>query len=256
MALTKETLEALKREFEPQQTGVTVSSVAKDKKRAMLTLYVSHTTVAARLEEIDPSWCFEILETTRSGEKCCVRARLQIQGVSRDNCGEGEDFKGACSDALKRCAMLFGVGRYFYESKGVWVPYNEATDKFRKWTYQDYLAGIGEKLAPKVQPRPAVDCGSVQRLPAPRAKVPGRVFPDQPAPTDGAPFVTGYRIPFGKFKCRSLHEIHLDQLRSYVDYLERSGKDLSPMAADFIARAEKHIGDFENGFCDGPAEVA
>jgi len=34
--------------------------------------------------------------------------------------------------------MLFGVGRYLYESIPVWSDYVETRDRFKQWTIQDY----------------------------------------------------------------------------------------------------------------------
>lgn len=106
--------------------------------------YIEEWAVCERLEQVDPAWSFEILDVTRQdpiaeGGKpvVTVKARLTIKGVSRDNVGmsdvqtlnnktnketgeieqrdhieANEAEKSATTDALKRCARLFGVGRY------------------------------------------------------------------------------------------------------------------------------------------------
>jgi hypothetical protein len=63
---------------------------------------------------------------------------MRLKNVSRENVGEGGDPKAAYSDALKRAAMLFGVGRYLYDMNTVWTPYDDARDRFKSWSVADY----------------------------------------------------------------------------------------------------------------------
>lgn len=83
------------------------------------------------------------------------------------------------------------------------------------------------------------------------------IKPEQPGPEDGTSHAESYKIPFGKFKQRSLEEVGADDLRKYVEYLEESakkkGQEITGMVADFIARAEDFIGCFENASFSGDA---
>lgn len=79
----------------------------------------------------------------------------------------------------------------------------------------------------------------------------GGVHPEQPEEGDGvAGFDTKYLIPFGKFAKRTLEEVGVDALRSYVNYLENTaqkrGETIKGQVRDFIERAEAFIGAFEN----------
>jgi hypothetical protein len=94
--------------------------------------------VQDRLEMVDPAWTTEVINEERVGDTVYVRIRMTVKGVSRENVGEGNDPKAAYSDALKRAAMLFGIGRYLYDSPTVWADYNESRDRFKSWTIQDY----------------------------------------------------------------------------------------------------------------------
>jgi hypothetical protein len=57
-------------------------------------------------------------------DKAIVECRLEIFGVAREEIGypnsvddpEDEALKSSFSDALKRCAVTFGVGRWLYDS--------------------------------------------------------------------------------------------------------------------------------------------
>lgn len=130
--------------------------------------YVKETEVTERLEEIDPAWQFDILEVKRTGigdQLAVVTARMTVKGVSRSSTGmqaveytnqkdaggkvtgkseteAGEAEKGATTDALRRCARLFGVGRYIL-SMGDAVK-NE--QQLANWLKQHYQAN---------NPRPA-----------------------------------------------------------------------------------------------------
>lgn len=81
----------------------------------------------------------------------------------------------------------------------------------------------------------------------------GYVTAEQPAAGDGAEKVGAlpYRIPFGKYAKRGLEEIELNDLRSYVDYIEgkaqKDGKPLQGQVLEFVERACAHIAAFENG---------
>lgn len=94
--------------------------------------YIREWAICDRIEEVDPAWALErlALETRRSDgakSKSIVIAtfRMTIKGVARDGVGmadvsttkdnsaeANEAEKAAATDALKRCARLFGVGRY------------------------------------------------------------------------------------------------------------------------------------------------
>ncbi len=70
----------------------------------------------------------------------CVQCYLSIQiggvWITKSDVGspsEGEDAtKGAYSDALKRAAVLFGVGRYLYRQPAQWVDYDPAKRWFAR----------------------------------------------------------------------------------------------------------------------------
>lgn len=78
------------------------------------------------------------------------------------------------------------------------------------------------------------------------------IHPKQPENGDGNIGHNGYRIPFGKFKQRSLEEVGPNDLRSYVEYLEskakKDGQAIDPKGAvgEFIKRVEEYVGSFEN----------
>jgi hypothetical protein len=89
-------------------------------------IYIEETAVCARIEEVDLSFQWETMPMTpaENGIVTVVGA-LTIKGVTRYGTGQqviqldkneretvGEARKGASTDALKRAARLFGIGRY------------------------------------------------------------------------------------------------------------------------------------------------
>lgn len=166
MSLAKEDLILLVAPFDEKTLGIKVQSTSKDKTKAMLVCYLQHTDVAARLDLVDPSWSCEISDEkfstfkNRDGKEETIyttRTRITVKGVTREGVGEGQDPKSAASDSLKRAAMLFGVGRYLYDSDTVWVPYNGMTDGFRQFTYAEYKAALrhGQSQVPTGSAAPA-----------------------------------------------------------------------------------------------------
>jgi hypothetical protein len=84
--------------------------------------YVGHAATTQRLLEADPTYTFELLKDAtgqpilvyeakalESDHSVGVYGRLTVNGVTREEFGNGKNLKDAVSDALKRCAMRFGV---------------------------------------------------------------------------------------------------------------------------------------------------
>jgi hypothetical protein len=112
-------------------------------------VYITEEAITQRLDEVDPSWSFELLNISISGNNAVVHARLTILGTSRENIGmqkiiqnAGEPEKGAATDALKRCARLFGVGRYLLGAP--------AKSQFQTWL--DKLSGGTGNPTPPTYP--------------------------------------------------------------------------------------------------------
>lgn len=116
--------------------------------------YVAEEEVTARLEEVDPAWTFEVQAVKREGignQQCLVIARMTLKSVWRDSTGmqmveytnasggksereSGEPEKAATTDALRRCARLFGVGRYILKM-GDAVKNTQQLDTWLKKNY-------------------------------------------------------------------------------------------------------------------------
>lgn len=118
---------ALAAPFAPDLVDWRVQGKTGAGKRVQLVPYVSARDVMERLDSaVGPGgWSFELEPlAVVDGELRVARGRLTIYGVSRDDIGTASNFeasKGCASDALKRAAVSFGVGRYLYNLPPVWV---------------------------------------------------------------------------------------------------------------------------------------
>jgi hypothetical protein len=76
-----------------------------------------------------------LIPRPRPGEQgaapLCVRCGMTLFGVTRVDVGEGADPKAAVSDAAKRAAVHFGVGRVLYALRAPWLPAGDADGELR-----------------------------------------------------------------------------------------------------------------------------
>lgn len=105
------------------------SKLSDDRARALLTPSYPARAVMDRLDAICPDlWSFAA-EAIPSAPVASMRGALTVLGVTRMDVGTDEAHgrhPGASEDALKRCAVLFGIGRYFHDLPEFWVDWDEA----------------------------------------------------------------------------------------------------------------------------------
>lgn len=125
-------------------------------------VYIREEAIANRLDKIDPNWKFEPWGVFSENGAISVMMLLTIKGVTRANMGTGiiqtdradtdkngnktgtftllplytiadntgnNGYKGGTTDSLKRCARLFGVGRYLLSAP-------KKGDLFNTWLAQ------------------------------------------------------------------------------------------------------------------------
>lgn len=192
MSLSIEDLKKLARPFDSKIICVKVQALTRAKDRAALVCYIPHIDYYARIEEVDAAWSNEIAHvekhasTEKIDEYFTVRMRMTIKGVIRENVGESQDEKSATSDALKRVGMLFGIGRYLYDSETVWVPYDESRDKYKIFTLDEYNAALkpGQQRIPVQLNSSAPPLAQSAPLKAP-AQILGRDIGKAPASKSG-----------------------------------------------------------------------
>jgi hypothetical protein len=108
-------------------------------------IYIEETAICARIEEVDFSWEWKTVEVTRESDVAYVVGALTINGITRYGTGQqviqrdakggesvGEATKGATTDAMKRAARLFGIGRYLLQCPKSVTNYGAELDKWLK----------------------------------------------------------------------------------------------------------------------------
>lgn len=139
--------------------------------------YIDARSVMRRLDAVvgGAHWSFDFDLLSPDGK--LVRGRLTVCGVTKCDAGEAdgeaEPLKSAVSDALKRCAVHFGIGRYLYALPKVWAPYDGQKRRFIELPRLDpqavaralALEGIGVGPKSKVpSPESAGDRAAADRV--------------------------------------------------------------------------------------------
>lgn len=134
-------LKQLKNPFDAKFVKVRVGATNKDKTKGIALFYIDAREVMKRLEEVCgmDGWAVK-KEAVVAGDKLVgVMCALSIKMPYKDSNGKDvwvtkADFgepsnasplKGASSDALKRAAVNFGIGRYLYYIPNRWYKLNK-----------------------------------------------------------------------------------------------------------------------------------
>lgn len=123
-----EIMSALKRPFDPRQISWRVGATSKDKTKGIALAYLDARDVMRRLDDVfGMDWQCRY---THADNKTICEIGVLIDGAWLWRAGGAGDTdieaeKGAISDAFKRAAVLFGIGRYLYELPNTWVQIDE-----------------------------------------------------------------------------------------------------------------------------------
>lgn len=130
MSQDKKIEERLAAPFPFRKVSWRISHTTGDKTKGMVVAYVDARTVSDRLDEVlgAGGWSSKLEPIYEGGlfKGFLCSLTVNIDGVEQTRTDIGtasntEPFKGAASDALKRAAVHFGVGRYIYEIDNQWV---------------------------------------------------------------------------------------------------------------------------------------
>jgi len=124
--------------------------------KALAVPYITARHVMDRLDEVvaPAGWRtdFEFIPGLKA-----VKMMLTVLGITKCDMGfvEGDDdraIKGSVSDGLKRAAVLFGVGRYLYDTEEQWVKW----DNQRRWFAEEpRLKFKNDQAQPPAKPEKA-----------------------------------------------------------------------------------------------------
>lgn len=104
-----------------------VGSVNADRTNGLALPYVTNRAIQERLDQVAGplNWKNEYERWDNKGVKCGISLRTEDEWVTKyDGADETniEPTKGGFSDAMKRAAVQWGIGRYLYDMPAVWVP--------------------------------------------------------------------------------------------------------------------------------------
>lgn len=130
---------ALAAPFPPEEVSWRLGSVSKAKMQGMALAYLDARNVMDRLDDVcGPDGWQAVYPHAHAKTVCNIgiwcgpeRGWVYKANGAGDTDIEGE--KGAMSDAMKRAAVCWGIGRYLYSLKSPWVEIEEIgqTGKFR-----------------------------------------------------------------------------------------------------------------------------
>jgi len=124
-----EMFDALSEPFPPYDVEWRVGATNKDKSRGLPLVYIDARCVQDRLQSVCPRWQSRYSLLTATMAICEIEIQLPDGTWVRRSDGAGatdfEGEKGMLSDAFKRAAAKFGVGRYLYDMKSEWVELSE-----------------------------------------------------------------------------------------------------------------------------------
>lgn len=136
-------LKALAAEFPRGAVSWRSQSLTKDGKKALALAYIDARDVMDRLDTVcGPENWQDRYEFHGSRTVCYLSIRIGTEWITKaDGAGDSdvEAEKGAISDALKRAAVKWGIGRYLYAIESPWVPC-ESYDKGGKFYWSKWTA--------------------------------------------------------------------------------------------------------------------
>lgn len=122
-------LTQLKNPFNPKQLKWRVGATNKEKTKGIALAYLDAREVMKRLDDVcGPDRWQTKLTRTGDGFTCELGIKFGDEWVWKSNSAgdtKVESIKGGASDAFKRAAAVWGVGRYLYYLPNVWVSLDE-----------------------------------------------------------------------------------------------------------------------------------
>src|SRR5215210_3756913 len=155
---------ALAAPFDPKDVKFKPQMVKNN--RALAMAYIDARLIQDRLDDVlgVENWedGYKILPD--GGVVCRLRVKLGDRWISKTDVGSpseqpdlGDRLKAAFSDALKRAAVKFGIGRYLYRLPQQWADYDPVKKQFAQPPkLPAWAIARAAKLAPKParEPRP------------------------------------------------------------------------------------------------------
>lgn len=156
MSETKETMARLAAPFAPDEIEWKPMVVSGN--RALAAAYIDARAVQDRLDQVvgPENWQDDYKPLEDGSVVCRLRVRINDQWIAKTDVGSqsdqkdaGDRRKAAFSDALKRAAVKFGIGRYLYRLPSQWVDYDAHKKQFTRVPQLPAWATPGKQAAKK-----------------------------------------------------------------------------------------------------------
>jgi hypothetical protein len=142
-------LKDLLKEFPRSAISWRAQSVTSEGTKALALAYIDARDVMKRLDEVCGMEGWQCKYSHANGKTICDIG-IQVETPSgtfewiwkADGAGDTdiEAEKGAISDAFKRAAVKWGVGRYLYDLDSPWVPCEAYKGNDNKWKWKKFTA--------------------------------------------------------------------------------------------------------------------
>jgi hypothetical protein len=126
--------------------------------RALALPYIDARTVQERLDAVVgcANWQTDLTFLPSGSVVCRLSLRIDGEWVHKTDVGgpseqpdEGDREKAAVSDAIKRCAVQWGIARYLYRLPSSWCDWDAAKKRFIKTPQLPQEATAAVKAGPK-----------------------------------------------------------------------------------------------------------
>lgn len=122
-------LQQLKNPFDVRQVKWRVGATNKEKTKGIALAYIDARDVMKRLDDVCgvAGWQAKYIEVN-GGFICELSIKVGNEWITKANAAghtKVEAIKGGASDALKRAASVWGIGRYLYYLPNKWVLLNK-----------------------------------------------------------------------------------------------------------------------------------
>lgn len=178
-------LKRLAEPFPPDAVSWRVGSTTKDKSKGMALAYIDSRDVQNRLDDVcgPENWQVRFPWSDGKALACEIGIRIGDEWVWKgDGAGatDVEADKGRFSDALKRAAVHWRIGRYLYDLDSPWVALEPAGNSYKIAPGEmQKLRALLAKNAPRVAPAEPPQTR--------KAETPQTQAAKPPPPANGAP---------------------------------------------------------------------
>ncbi|HET6575271.1 MAG TPA: Rad52/Rad22 family DNA repair protein [Fimbriiglobus sp.] len=229
---------ALARPFDHDEVKFKPQAVKNN--RALALAYVDARVIQDRLDEVlgVEGWQDEYQLLPDGSVVCKLTLKLGDQWITKMDVGSpseqpdsGDRLKAAFSDALKRAAVKFGVGRYLYRLPAQWADYDPVKKQFAR---PPLLPSSGERRAVSGEPE---EQGSAHR---------SKLKAQSSMPADGEELHRRLREYDAKLAARKLCTVgallsHVAQAGAEAGY----GVDMTTWSGPAIPFAVNAVKEFE-----------